>query len=381
MHNFTKLADRQVYKGLEGIRSWLAWPVVLCHIASMSPYALTRTGLFLTKTGDYSVIVFIILSGFVITNLVQTKHEPYGLFITRRALRIYPAYLIGLALSLWELFTHVDIDCFWPMTVRQVQPVIERAVEIQHHLMPHLLLHLSLLHSLAPREVLPQSETILLGPAWSLSLEWQFYLIAPVFIICARKYPTAMAALGLAGFLSFKGHWFGHFYRPGQIFSGAWYFLIGIVTRLYIDDFSQLRRIPWAILLMAVPLIVKSDATLVPCAVWLAMVLYLRSPFRLPALDSRLARAAGERSYSVYILHTPVLYAAIWLVWGRLELSGIGAVGVAAAIAVATTIALSELVYRLIERPAIFWGKSLGKASIDKPFSIAKTGPASAPCG
>ena len=45
----------------------------------------------------------------------------------------------------------------------------------------HIPLHLTLLHGVVPEKLLPSSATAFLGPAWSLSLEWQFYLIAPLW--------------------------------------------------------------------------------------------------------------------------------------------------------------------------------------------------------
>ncbi len=35
---------------------------------------------------------------------------------------------------------------------------------------------------MVPENVMPFAGTAFLGPAWSLSLEWQFYLVAPVLI-------------------------------------------------------------------------------------------------------------------------------------------------------------------------------------------------------
>ena len=46
-----------------------------------------------------AVMIFVILSGFVITHLVVEKHEPYGPYLGRRALRIFPIYLFALLLA------------------------------------------------------------------------------------------------------------------------------------------------------------------------------------------------------------------------------------------------------------------------------------------
>lgn len=52
------------------------------------------------KMGGVAVFVFIILSGFVITHLLFTKRERYLSYLVRRAFRLFPAYLVCLAISL-----------------------------------------------------------------------------------------------------------------------------------------------------------------------------------------------------------------------------------------------------------------------------------------
>ena len=41
----------------------------------------------------------------------------------------------------------------------------------------HLLAHILLLQGVLPQGLLPYAYVTLLGPAWSLSTEWQFYLL------------------------------------------------------------------------------------------------------------------------------------------------------------------------------------------------------------
>ena len=60
-------------------------------------YALLRP--VIDEIGSYAasaVLMFIIISGFVITHLLIEKREKYAPFITRRFLRLYPAYFFCL---------------------------------------------------------------------------------------------------------------------------------------------------------------------------------------------------------------------------------------------------------------------------------------------
>ena len=86
---------------LEGLRGWLAWIVVGWHLV-LACDLKSRFLLFQPAAGAASVAVdvFIILSGFVITHLMLDKHESYAPYLLRRALRLYPNYIVALALGL-----------------------------------------------------------------------------------------------------------------------------------------------------------------------------------------------------------------------------------------------------------------------------------------
>jgi peptidoglycan/LPS O-acetylase OafA/YrhL len=55
------------------------------------------------------------------------------------------------------------------------------------------LAHLFMMHGAVPNDVLPHSEYAFNMPAWSISLEWQFYLVAPLFIFVLLKQPDGLS--------------------------------------------------------------------------------------------------------------------------------------------------------------------------------------------
>lgn len=61
------------------------------------------------------------------------------------------------------------------------------------HLPMHALAHLFMMHGAVPNDVLPHSEYAFNMPAWSISLEWQFYLVAPLFIFVLLKQPDGLS--------------------------------------------------------------------------------------------------------------------------------------------------------------------------------------------
>jgi len=112
--------------------------------------------------GVTSVVVFFILSGRVTTQLIEKNNGIAHVFYLERFLRLYPAYIFVLIISIvtWCLF-HVDTiflsrsptmyDWFDNITIVPLDFNMWRS----------------------------QTYFILIPPAWSLGLEIQFYIIAP----------------------------------------------------------------------------------------------------------------------------------------------------------------------------------------------------------
>jgi peptidoglycan/LPS O-acetylase OafA/YrhL len=158
---------------LTGLRGLLALWVVFGHLAA----TVTETNLF----NPYAVDIFIILSGFSIAAMIDKKQEPYGLYLSRRILRIFPTYLLFLILSVAAARLYLTTWQFAPQTsMRDAR--IYLAQESLAHWPIHLAIHLTGLQSLVPPTFLPGSDFAFIGQAWSLSLEWQFYLIAPFLV-------------------------------------------------------------------------------------------------------------------------------------------------------------------------------------------------------
>src|SRR3984957_6679693 len=67
-------------------RGFLSWIVGGGHVVWLAGYH----GIIQHNAGVYAVDGFIILSGFVIAQLLLTKNEPYGLYIFRRFKRLFP---------------------------------------------------------------------------------------------------------------------------------------------------------------------------------------------------------------------------------------------------------------------------------------------------
>ena len=184
----TALPDRLVL--LEGLRGFLALYVVLDHTLEYSGYVdeLARP-LFFLRAGRYAVDAFVILSGFVIFCLLDKRTEDYRSFVTRRFFRLYPVAILMFAvavpvslLRLWNI-THASAYS----SPEHIHSVTSTVHAWWAHWTWNTLLHGTLLHGLVPDRVLPRASEAFLDPAWSISLEWQFYLVAPLCYWLATK--------------------------------------------------------------------------------------------------------------------------------------------------------------------------------------------------
>src|SRR5580704_18312202 len=81
---------------LDVIRGFLSCVVFAVHVVWFSGYR----GSTQEAIGSYAVDGFIILSGFVITQLLVIKKEAYGVFIFRRFMRLFPAFAVCIVLVL-----------------------------------------------------------------------------------------------------------------------------------------------------------------------------------------------------------------------------------------------------------------------------------------
>lgn len=298
---------------LDVLRGVLSWVVVCVHVGWFADYTHTLTG----QLGQYAVDGFIVLSGFVITKLIVTKRESYPEFIFRRFMRLFPAYVTCILFAL--LVRHFAHGL--------VASELQREINEDSHFWWHLGLHLTMLHGLAPAIWLPQGEFALLVPGWSISLEFQLYLLAPLLVWWLARtggkgllmvlipsllliFPPIASRLGLMGSIwSTTGAFLPQHYV---------YFVLGAMIYIYAGGGP-----------------VRSSA-------------YRYWPFVV---------RLGEISYSTYLVHFPVLNIVACFVpvhWPIIA-RGVMLFGIGAPI----TLGLSLLLYRYVELTGIALGKHL----------------------
>jgi peptidoglycan/LPS O-acetylase OafA/YrhL len=160
---------------LDGLRGVLAVYVMLGHMAPFSalPDWITHP----LSHGGAAVDVFFILSGLVIIRSLESCRFAARPFLISRVARIFPVFLVMFAIGIavqplpvpfaampWIKSDSLALDIWsqgWPV-----------------HWIAEISAHLTMTHGLFPNGVLPDVWVSFLGAAWSLSTEWQFYVLA-----------------------------------------------------------------------------------------------------------------------------------------------------------------------------------------------------------
>lgn len=257
---------------LDSVRALMAWWVVLAHTCEF--FGIHKTPFVNILWGVEAVNVFIILSGFVIFLLLDTTKESCDIFIFRRLARLYPVYLVVLLAALASLAcTNANIALV--PSFKGFRTGIQQSTT--QFLPAHIVAHLSMLHGVLPEKLLPFSSLAIVPPAWSLSLEWQFYLVAPLVFAGVRK--ASGAAIALVTVVGI--HWLSTTLHMPRYSAASFlplnlgYFLLGICSygcfkRLSMPGKSR----PWPVLLYPCILAVVSLFLLdrlLAVAVWLIL--------------------------------------------------------------------------------------------------------------
>jgi peptidoglycan/LPS O-acetylase OafA/YrhL len=364
------------FAAIEGLRGWLAWTVVLCHLVVISSLHALDFGPQIRTAGNHAVLVFIIISGFVITHLVTERPEPYGTYLLRRFMRIFPLFAVTCAIGLF--ITNIYADTIsrvpWaadPTFAWDLESINGTARSIHEFFWAHIFAHLTMLHGVISSNILPYSLYALNPPAWSISLEWQFYIVAPFVVVMAGKSRAILLALIIAAIeIAFRFGAFGKYESPSFIAGIAGYFALGIASRLAYPALIGAIRRPYGVtaaILTLLPLGWDAAPLLIWGLVMVGLSLNLSDPctasfaraYRF-VLESPAATYFGSRSYSVYLGHGTVLALShtLWLYMFPTAMHVSTFFGVSA-MTIPGTLIFSELLYRGIERPGIALGSRM----------------------
>ena len=383
---------------LDGIRGVAIAAILAVHSSEFLVVGVKHKPLYyalyrLMATGWLGVDIFFVLSGFLITTILldDNRADFWSRFYLHRSLRILPAFAVVFGLTIVAI----------------------------HFLMPETHLTAAVI---LPAIFFTENWTVLNGTnmpmlphLWSLAVEEQFYLVWPQIVRRLSSATVLKVSLGLVVAcellrvifaLNHVGVWIIYAITPTRIDGlalGA--ALAAAVTLPATHQFlaAHWRRIALASAFMMfasfvilhrslLPDNVLSQILAIPAAILLtAMLVYGSVASTLPVVLRRtLANPVltylGRRSYSLYLIHLPILFAA-WQnrVHGRLSYlpAGLRVNTLLVLASIAICLVLTELSWRLVESPAQSLRRVLEKervteATVGNPWSNPATSPGAA---
>ena len=339
---------------LDGLRGVLAVYVMLGHAMPFTALPHWLAGPF--SHGEAAVDLFFALSGLVIVNSLEHFECRFWPFIRARARRLLPVYFAVLALAL--------ILYAWPLppipwlgaAAGQIQPAA-----LPRPLFWHLATHITLTQGLLPAGILPYAFVTLLGPAWSLSTEWQFYvLIALVLPLLPGRRLEVFALLLLA--LGIAYHSLAPYLPPYWQFTRAFlpdaaaFFALGLASNIWFRG-GGIRLLLLCLFAAAALGLFSNEPgkALIPFGWALALLVQRHQNFPAlgPLLDSRAAQYLGAISYPLYLLNEPIQRACTLLIapWAAGEALRFTAFWLP--IAIIATLAAAAAVHHGLEVPAM----------------------------
>lgn len=350
----------------DGLRGVLAWLLVLVHVTICCGWFGPNFNgqSLLSEVAESALNLFFLLSGFAITRLLVVQREPFNRYMWRRVCRIVPPYWVALTAAI-ALNSWLAANLQRLPSTPDTQGLIMICDIAAARVWIDSALHYTLLHGLAPVPLLPWAPFTFLGAAWSLSLEWQFYCIAPFVLALAVRSRIALTLLILLGAvgLAFADYWM-HWFTVAFIGIKGGLILAGALTFFVASRGEKLG-------VLLVPAYVaaalwgigsgRAVEALVTSAGWTIVIVAAYSDqlrFASRFLNSAPLQYLGRVSYSTYLFHVPVIIVLQRAIWNlinpadRLQLFGWTLAG-----AISGTLVVSELSWRFIEHPFLEIGR------------------------
>jgi peptidoglycan/LPS O-acetylase OafA/YrhL len=350
------VSQRQRLAGLDGVRGLAALYVVVFHVflRAFPGYPVDHAPFWAAWFiyGRFAVVVFIVLSGFSLA-LSPARHgwrlDATSRFAQRRVRRILPAYWAALAFSLavaWLIIPQPG------QGVPNLGSVLANGLLVQNFAPAHL----------------PNAAF------WSMAVEAQLYIAFPLLLLMVRRWGALAMVATVTLVVTTVGVVGPHVSRldtfvihsPPDL---AALFALGVLTAGILGASRARRSWPWAWLALAAAAPVVAtiwwqgsvwtldhlfwvDLALGPAiACFLAGLATGHPAPLLRLLDTRPIRNLGLSSYSLYLIHAPIVVVVYEkIVAGRVA-PGVPAFLVTLVLALPLSIVLARLFASVFEIP------------------------------
>lgn len=331
MNDGYKMTYKKFRLDINGLRAFAVISVVLYHFGV--PYV---------SGGFVGVDVFFVISGFLMTGIVLERVDHKGVldFYIARFLRIVPALLVVvITLMAFGMFA---------LSTNEYEGLSRNAIA-------SLLFYSNNYYAIHSSYFDPSSELNFLLHTWSLSAEWQFYILYPLLVILIKKLrlPVGLALSAIftisltITLMRVTGTREDIFYllptRAWEMLAGGLVYMASVRYKMpewikHCDGYGI------ALIVVAATILHSngywpSYSTFAP--VLGASMVILANDQNSIFTSNRVAQWAGKISYSVYLWHWPVVVAMRYY---QIDFSAINIF-----IGVVSSFALGELSYRIIE--------------------------------
>jgi peptidoglycan/LPS O-acetylase OafA/YrhL len=348
--------DTVYFSGLNGLRFFAALAVVLTHIEFTKKLiglgerkwvvleTLESTTAFqacwnnelpwitplLSLLGEFGVVFFFVLSGFLITYLLLKEMEvsntiQVGKFYLRRLLRIWPLYLLIVILGFFVL---PHLDAF---------EIYQQQRYMWYQFWTQLMLHLFMLPNLGFAHFNIAIPNI--GQAWSIGVEEQFYILWPLLIKFSKKRGRAIVYF-LSGYILLKAliyvlphDVFPHFTTIKRFIImtkmecmafgglGAYMYYAGYTKTLGILHHRTVQIGSYLSILVVVyflPIPLMPLLHIITGVSFLVIILNVATnPRSILKFRSKILDYLGKISYGIYMYHMMFITLSIYLINGR----------------------------------------------------------------
>jgi len=374
---------------LDGLRGLAALYVVLCHVWLLQWEQLPIANKFV-RYGVFSVVVFIVLSGYCLMLPVarsKTGHIPGGLldYFQRRGRRILPPYYAALILC---LLLAVLIFAVQKATNFHWSDVGTANLFSPNFSFRDVLSHLLLIHNLnsAPQINLSSASPVyrINGPMWTVATEWQIYFLFPALLLPIWRRLGLLLVVIIAFLIGITPHYLLHGFIEA---AHPWFLgLFGFGMAAAEIGFSQKpalilirKSLPWGVLATTLTIaaflsesprfgldrwINESFAGIAAACLLIYCTNFLIEgkvhPIVLRLLEAPWVIGLGSFSYSLYLVHAPVLVLVYHLLLS-LQIPTIAIAAILLMVAVPISILIAYLFHLVFERPIMVQRLTLKK--------------------
>ncbi len=276
------------------------------------------------RSGFIGVDVFFVLSGYVITSSlmnteIKSSLDFFSNFYKKRFLRLFPA------LSFAIIFTFILLALF-------ISPSPSK--DFYEFNLTGLSAIIGLSNIFLQRQALDYfGDITTYNPflqTWSLSIEFQFYILYPILLLCSSfiKNPKAskwffivallsLTTVSFCGFIDrdIKDSYFSFVYRFWELGSGCLCLFAGLHFKNIIRIFSyrvNLFHYFYIITLCAISFLPPSPYLVIAAVLLTAIILII--PAHNGPLFSKTLTRVGLYSYSLYLFHWPIICFLRWTI-------------------------------------------------------------------